>query len=81
MAELAQIRKRIVKENPIFADIDVIHPAAWAPFGKDGKADKAPFRLPIDNFYMTDPISRASKTMQECTEAFVKADGKAVAHG
>ena len=27
----------------------------------------APFALPIDNFYMTCPISRASETMAECT--------------
>ncbi|KAG6819588.1 hypothetical protein H0H93_010472 [Arthromyces matolae] len=29
------------------------------------------FKKPIDNFYQTDPISRASKTMAECTRAFV----------
>ena len=26
----------------------------------------APFVSPIANFYMTDPISRASKTMADC---------------
>ena len=26
--------------------------------------------MPIANFYMTDPISRASETMAQCTEAF-----------
>ena len=26
----------------------------------------APFDSPIKNFYMTDPISRASRTMAEC---------------
>ena len=35
-----------------------------------GKADAAvsnePFAYPVRNFYMTDPISRASKTMAEC---------------
>ncbi len=30
--------------------------------------DAAPFRVPIDNFYMTDPITRASETMAACTE-------------
>ena len=80
---LTQIRQRLVKENALFGSIDVAQPAAvWAPFGKDGKADKTPFKLPIDNFYMTDPISRASKTMKECTEAFVTSGkDKAVAHG
>ena len=80
---LTQIRQRLVKENALFGSIDVAQPAAvWAPFGQDGKADKTPFKLPIDNFYMTDPISRASKTMKECTEAFVTSGkDKAVAHG
>jgi NADH-quinone oxidoreductase subunit G len=79
---LTQVRQRLVKENPLFGNIDVAQPAAWAPFGKDGKTDKAPFTLPIHNFYMTDPISRSSKTMAECTLAFSKSDNeKAVKHG
>lgn len=81
---LAQIRHRLVQENPIFAEMDTVQPVAWASFGKDAKCDKAPFNLPIANFYMTDPITRASKVMAECTDAFVKSaqnQGKAVAHG
>ena len=31
------------------------------------KAEK--FDYPIHNFYMSDPISRTSKTMAQCTEA------------
>ncbi|KIO30113.1 hypothetical protein M407DRAFT_158305 [Tulasnella calospora MUT 4182] len=30
-----------------------------------------PFKNPISNFYQTDPISRASVTMAQCTKAFV----------
>ena len=33
--------------------------------------EQLPFRSPIENFYMTDPISRASETMAECTALFV----------
>ena len=29
------------------------------------------FGTTVENFYMTDPISRASQTMAECTEVFV----------
>jgi len=29
----------------------------------------AAFKSPIENFYMTDPISRASVTMADCTRA------------
>ncbi|KAG5651014.1 NADH dehydrogenase (ubiquinone) 78K chain precursor, 5-prime end [Sphagnurus paluster] len=36
------------------------------------KISGAIFSRPITNFYQTDPISRASKTMAECTRAFVE---------
>jgi len=38
------------------------------------KASGKPFEKPIRNFYMTDPISRASVTMAQCTRAFVKGE-------
>lgn len=31
------------------------------------QASDAPFQAPVDNFYMTDPITRSSKTMAKCT--------------
>ena len=80
---IADVRQRLCKENAAFASVGAVTPVKWASFGKDGACDKAPFKLPIDNFYMTDPITRASKVMAECTDAFIKAkkSGKAVAHG
>ncbi len=69
--DLAQIRARLAKANPVFAAADTVTPAEWKPFGKDGKTDDAPFSLAIDNFYMTDAISRASRVMEECTAAFL----------
>ncbi|MCC7036485.1 MAG: molybdopterin-dependent oxidoreductase, partial [Alphaproteobacteria bacterium] len=69
--DIAQLRARMAKANPVFANIDTVQPAEWKPFGKDGKHDAAPFSLVISNFYMTDVISRASRVMEECTEAFV----------
>jgi NADH-quinone oxidoreductase subunit G len=80
-SHLSEVRARLAKENPIFGAIDTVTPAPWKPFGKDGACDKTPLSLPIDNFYMTDSISRASKTMAECTEMFVKSGEKKVAHG
>jgi NADH dehydrogenase (ubiquinone) Fe-S protein 1 len=38
------------------------------------KATGAPLRKPISNFYQTDPISRASVTMADCTRAFVRSE-------
>lgn len=69
--DIAQLRARMAKANPVFANIDSVKAADWKPFGKDGKHDAAPFSLVINNFYQTDVISRASRVMEECTEAFL----------
>ncbi|TAN62486.1 MAG: NADH-quinone oxidoreductase subunit G, partial [Magnetospirillum sp.] len=68
---LKSVRERLVKASPVFAAIGAVTPAAWgAAFGADGAASGGALVSNIDNFYMTDPISRASKTMAECTAAF-----------
>ena len=51
-------------------------PAPWAPFGSDGEIAIQALRTPVDNFYMTDPISRASATMAECTASLSGAGGR-----
>jgi NADH-quinone oxidoreductase subunit G len=66
--DLKTVRGRMVDCNSVFLNIDEIMPAAWGEFGGDGEPSSAPLRSPIDNFYMTDPISRASATMAACTE-------------
>ncbi|HLB80134.1 MAG TPA: molybdopterin-dependent oxidoreductase, partial [Dongiaceae bacterium] len=68
--DLAQLRRRLVEVNGRFGRLDAIQPARWEPFGADGPVAAKPFRFPIENFYMTDPISRASETMASCTEAY-----------
>ncbi len=66
---LAEVRRRLVEVNPVFATIDRLQPAPWQPFGADdGRLDPAPLTSPIANYYMTDPISRASPTMAQCVE-------------
>jgi len=54
----------------------VTKPAVWESGKGDANAKIAaqPFKLPVANFYMTDPISRASKTMAECVSVIM--DGK-----
>ncbi len=69
----SEIRNAIEKLYPHFANIDAITEAEWESFIKKGKLITKPFVNPIKNFYMTDPISRASKTMAACTsEIFEK---------
>ncbi|HEX2580764.1 MAG TPA: NADH-quinone oxidoreductase subunit NuoG [Dongiaceae bacterium] len=55
--------------------------APWQPFGQIGAASAQPFRNPIINYYMTDPISRASETMAYCTEEFVNGKTRTGTHG
>ncbi len=73
---LAEVRAKLIEANSIFSNIDQIEPAEWGSFAMAGEIGSEPFRSPITNFYMTDPISRVSKVMAECTEAFVADSGK-----
>lgn len=68
---LAQLRSRLVSEFPHFAKIGQVVPAAWSKFGTAGLVSNHPFHSPIDNFYMTNSISRSSKTMSDCAKTFV----------
>ncbi len=65
---LGELCQKLISVNPVFAAVDQIGAASWGPFGTEGPLDPAPFTLPIDNYYMTDPISRASETMARCSE-------------
>jgi len=65
---LAAVRECLTARSPVFSAIDRIVPAAWGPFGgAEGAMEAAPFKSPIANFYMTDPISRCSPIMAQCT--------------
>jgi NADH-quinone oxidoreductase subunit G len=80
--DLGELRRRLYSAHPRFQRIDKIEPAAWGEFGRDGRLEATPFGSPIRNFYMTDPISRASLTMAQCTDAFGSGEGEATGtHG
>jgi NADH-quinone oxidoreductase subunit G len=79
---LDQLRQQLFKQHPGLAALDEKPAAAWGNFGKAGSVASTPFQLPIDNFYMTDPISRASATMAACSAAFLRgSEGKTGTHG
>jgi NADH-quinone oxidoreductase subunit G len=65
---LSELRRHLSRSHPVFAEPDRIVPGTWAPFGEGGPVAATPFVYPIANFYRTDPISRASETMAECSE-------------
>jgi NADH-quinone oxidoreductase subunit G len=68
---LAQLRARLRDAAPTFANLDKIQAVTWGAFGASGPVNATPFEYPVKNYYMTDPISRASRTMARCTEEFV----------
>lgn len=77
---LPDLRARIAKEFPHFAAIGAIQPAVWKAETKTSFAIAAsPFLPFVTNFYMTDPISRASRTMAECVKNIANPNVKKVA--
>ncbi len=64
----ADLQKRMEHVAPHFANIGEIIPAAWNAAAGKFEIASTPFDEFITNFYMTDPISRASKTMAECAK-------------
>ena len=69
--DLPALRKAMHEACPHFTHIDTVEPTSWEDFGTTGDMSAAPFKSAIENFYMTDPISRASKTMAACTREFI----------
>jgi len=70
---LKKIRAAIAKFAPHLGKIGEVEKADWKNFGASGNLTNEPFASPVENFYMTDPISRASKTMAECSAMIGKA--------
>jgi NADH-quinone oxidoreductase subunit G len=68
---LAELRTALFKAHPHLQRIDEIAPADPADIGglaaRGGTPDSAPFRGAVADFYLTNPIARASVTMNECS--------------
>jgi len=64
---LAELRGKMLEATPVLAAIGQRVAPAWKAFGTKGALSAEVFMPVIDNFYMTDPISRASVTMAQCT--------------
>jgi NADH-quinone oxidoreductase subunit G len=70
---LSALRKRMVELAPWFAEVDQVVPAAFAPFGEPGSFGSMPFASPVADYYLTNPIARASSVMAECSQTFTSA--------
>jgi len=61
---MSALRSAIVAAHPHLGDIDVVAENAWRPL-KPKKMGKADFRNSVTDYYLTNPIARASSLMAE----------------
>ncbi|HEY0265630.1 MAG TPA: hypothetical protein VGC16_02695 [Rhizomicrobium sp.] len=57
-----------LNEAPVHADTT---PATWGGIGESGALDNAPVAHAITDYYLTNPIARASETMAKCSRELV----------
>ncbi|QIX01492.1 hypothetical protein AMS68_007009 [Peltaster fructicola] len=75
--DIEQLRDRLEEISPALRRYDIVEPTSLAQLSKvqlveqnkGAKASGEAFKLPIDNFYFTDSISRSSPTMARCSAA------------
>jgi NADH-quinone oxidoreductase subunit G len=68
---LGTLRMELFAAHPHLQRLDRIEPGQAADIEKlaslGGTPDKAPFRSAVTDFYLTNPIARASTVMAECS--------------
>jgi len=68
---LAALRQAIFKAVPHLMRVDQIEAGNAADLkalaGKGGSLEKAPFKAAVEDYYLTNPIARASAVMAECS--------------
>ena len=68
---LAALRAALAAAHPDLVKYDVIAPADPSVFAAlaagGGALERAPFASPVADFYLTNPIARASRVMAECS--------------
>ncbi|KAJ7557251.1 hypothetical protein O6H91_05G118900 [Diphasiastrum complanatum] len=72
---VSAVRARFLAVSPNLFRVDELEPpTVWpqsiTPRSSSSKIESSPFIKAIDNFYMTNSICRASRTMAQCTSAF-----------
>ena len=76
---LEQLRARLMADHPTFGQVDYapgvtgFDPAA---VGEAGVLSDQPFASPVRDFYLTNPIARASVTMAQCSASQAASQGR-----
>jgi NADH-quinone oxidoreductase subunit G len=66
---LGQLRQKLTEAVPHITAIDETPMAEWGDFGTKGSIDAGGIAPAVDNFYLTNPIARASDIMADCIDA------------
>jgi NADH-quinone oxidoreductase subunit G len=61
---IAALRKALVADVPHLGDVDQVADNEWQPLAR-GKVESTPFAAAIADFYLSNPIARASELMAE----------------
>jgi NADH-quinone oxidoreductase subunit G len=68
---LAALRQAMFRATPHLIRVDKIEVGSADDIktlaGKGGSVEKTPFKSPVEDFYVTNPIARASTVMAECS--------------
>ena len=71
---LAQLRDRLIHDHPHLALLDEVASGSASDVaklaGKPSKPGTKPLGTPAKDFYLTNPIARASAVMAECSQRF-----------
>lgn len=68
---LQALRKALIAAHPHFGRVDAIEPGGFRLPAQNFTLNPGPFQNAVDDFYLTNPIARASAVMAECS-ALVK---------
>ena len=83
--EAGALRRALVEAAPHFAELGTLpprptaDPSIWDAIGTAGPIADDALISPVRDFYLTDPIARASETMAECSRLFVDSAQKMAA--
>ena len=67
------LRARMTSIAPWLGEIGAVTRAEWGPFGEQGRMGDEAFRSAVGDFYLTNPICRASETMAACSGSLLAA--------
>jgi NADH-quinone oxidoreductase subunit G len=74
--DIDEVRSELAKINSAFANIDTVVKEKYPdPKNSPQKVTNRPIETEFFNFYLTDPISRMSKTMNACNKEFGEIKG------